>query len=250
MELYESINFICPNKNKINLIISAYRTFNGKSFVFSSVKLAKGKLVNGLHKYLPITGIPEYINFSKQLYFEDSNNFLGVQTLSGTGQLYLLAQLLKEIIKDEKTIYLPSPIWKNHFNVFHTSGFGLSTYNYTLEDKTWNFEYLYDNIKKIPVSNIILFHRCAHNPTGYDSLFHQLIDLMELCKKKNLLVLIDMTYLGFASGIILLDSGILRIIKNLDIPAFVCTSYAKTLDYIMNELETFLRGKICMKLPK
>ena len=234
----------CPNKNKINLVIGAYRTLDGNPFVFSSVELAKRKLVNGLHEYLPITGDPEYINLSKKLYFGNSTDFLGVQTLSGTGSLYLLAQLLKEIIKGDKTVYLPNPTWENHFNVFRTSDFGLSTYDYTLQDKSWNFEYLYDSVKKIPDFNIILFHGCAHNPTGYDPLFYQWINLMELCKKKNLLVLIDMAYLGFASGIISLDSGILRIIKNLDIPAFVCTSYAKNFGLYSERVgNLFFRGE-------
>jgi aspartate aminotransferase len=232
----------CPNKNKINLVIGAYRTMDGLPYVFNSVEKAKRQVIKNYHEYLPITGDTEYINLSKDLYFRKESNFSGVQTLSGTGSLYLLSQLLKEIIKKDKTIYLPNPTWENHFNVFHTSSLGLSTYNYTL-DKTWNFEYLYDNIKNIPDSNIILFHGCAHNPTGYDPMYCQWVDIIELCKKKNLLIIIDMAYLGFASGDIETDSGILRIVNNQDYPVFVCTSYAKNFGLYSERVgNLFFRG--------
>lgn len=235
----------CPNKNKINLVIGAYRTFDGNPYVFKSVEKAKRRVTNNTHEYLPITGDTKFINLSKKLYFGDNKtNISGIQTLSGTGSLYLLAQLLKEIINDSnKTIYLPNPTWDNHFSVFHTSNLSLSTYNYTLFDKTWNFEYVYDNIKKIPDSNIILFHGCAHNPTGYDPTYFQWIELLELCKKKNLLVIIDMAYLGFASGKIDIDSGILRIINNQDYPVFISTSYAKNFGLYSERVgNLFFRG--------
>lgn len=238
-------------ENKINLVIGAYRTLDNKPFVFESVKLVKyQQLLNqnkysqfNQHEYLPITGDIEFNNLSTKLYFGDSTNFSAVQTLSGTGSLYLLSQLLKVIIKDEKNIYLPNPTWDNHFNIFHSSGLGLSTYEYLLEDRKFNFEYLYDNVKKIPDSNIVLFHGCAHNPSGYDPMFEDWFNLIQLCKKKNLLVLIDMAYLGFASGNLEKDSTILQIVNNRDYPVFVCSSYAKNFGLYSERVgNLFFRG--------
>jgi aspartate aminotransferase len=235
---------ICPNKNKINLVIGAYRTFDGKPFVFSSVETAKRQNINKFHEYLPITGDTEFINLSKKLYFNNhKTDFLGVQTLSGTGSLYLLAQLFREIINDSKTtIYLPNPTWNNHYNIFHTSGLNLSTYDHVY-NKTWNFEYLYDNVKKIPDSNIILFHGCAHNPTGYDPMYHEWLKLVELCKNKNLLMIIDMAYLGFASGDIEKDAALLKIVDNYVFPTFVSTSYSKNFGLYSERVgNLFFRG--------
>lgn len=233
----------CSNKNKINLVVGAYRTPLGNPYIFQSIdKAKKYTLLNG-HEYLPITGDDTYIELSKKLYFRGESNFSGVQTLSGTGSLYLVAQILREIIDNDKVIFLPNPTWENHFNIFHTSGMPLSTYNYLLPNRKWNWEYLYDNIKKLPDYNVVLFHGCAHNPSGYDPCYIQWIDLINLCVKKNMLIIIDMAYLGFASGNIDEDSAILRIINNQNYPVFVCTSYAKNFGLYSERVgNLFFRG--------
>ena len=147
---------LCTDKNKINLVIGAYRTREGNPYKFKCVEKAKEIILSNGHEYLPITGDSSYIELSKNLYFSGKNNFSGVQSLSGTGSLYLVAQILKEIVDRRKVIFLPNPTWENHFNVFKTSGLTLSTYNHLLPNKNWNWEYFYDNIKKLPNSNIIL----------------------------------------------------------------------------------------------
>jgi aspartate aminotransferase len=231
------------DKNKINLVIGAYRTQNGLPYIFQSVEKAKKNILANGHEYLPITGDSAYVELSKDLYFRGNNNFLGVQSLSGTGSLYLMSQLLKQIADNDKTIFLPNPTWENHFNVFHNSGLALSTYNYLQPNGKWNCQYLYDNIKKLPDSNFILFHGCAHNPTGYDPYHSEWIDLIDLCVKKNMCMLIDMSYLGFASGNIDEDSGILRILKNKDCPSFVGISFAKNLGLYSERVGSlFFRG--------
>ena len=231
------------NKNKINLVIGAYRNKLGNPYVFQSVCVAKKYLSLNNYEYLPITGDGEYIELSKKLYFGNKTNLQGVQTLSGTGSLYLVSQLLKEIVDKGKTIYVPNPTWENHFGIFHTSGLSLSTYNHILPNREWNFGYLYDEVKKLPDSNIILFHGCAHNPTGYDPCYYQWIELIQLCVKKNMLIIIDMAYLGFGTGDIDEDSGILRIINNQDYPVLVCSSYAKNFGlYSERAGNLFFRG--------
>ena len=123
--------------NKINLVIGAYQR-NNKPYIFNSVTIAKNKIFNLNHEYLPITGDVEFNNLSKKLYFGEKTNLSVVQTLSGTGSLYLLAQLLGEIVTENKTIYVSNPTWDNHFSVFHTSKLQLSTYNYLQnENNRW-----------------------------------------------------------------------------------------------------------------
>lgn len=46
----------------------------------------------------------------------------------------------------------------------------------------------------------ILFHACAHNPTGVDPSHVQWDEISQLCKKKKILPFFDMAYQGFASG--------------------------------------------------
>jgi aspartate aminotransferase len=233
----------CTDKNKINLVIGAYRTPSGNPYIFESVEKAKKTILSNGHEYLPITGDNTYIELSKKLYFGGETNFSGVQSLSGTGSLYLVAQMLKETVDNNKTIFLPNPTWENHFNVFHSSGLGLSTYNHLRPNKTWNWKYFYDNIKKLPNSNIVLFHGCGHNPSGYDPSFSEWFDLINLCVRKNMLMIIDMAYLGFASGNIVEDSQVLRLVNNQDYPVFICTSYAKNFGLYSERVgNLFFRG--------
>jgi aspartate aminotransferase len=52
----------------------------------------------------------------------------------------------------------------------------------------------------MPELSIILFHACAHNPTGVDPKQEEWCEIAELVKKKNLFPFFDMAYQGFASG--------------------------------------------------
>jgi len=64
-------------------------------------------------------------------------------------------------------VYLPNPTWPNHKNIFHDSGLQIKEYKY-YEPKTkgLNFNGLIDDLKGANEQSIILFHACAHNPTG------------------------------------------------------------------------------------
>jgi aspartate aminotransferase, mitochondrial len=79
----------------------------------------------------------------------------------------------------------------------------LEVIQYKYFDKKTNgldFEGMINDLKKIPDESVVLFHACAHNPTGVDPTKAQWIELSELCKKKNLTPFFDMAYQGFASG--------------------------------------------------
>jgi aspartate/tyrosine/aromatic aminotransferase len=46
----------------------------------------------------------------------------------------------------------------------------------------------------------ICIHACAHNPTGVDPSAEQWAQIAEVCVKRNLFVMFDSAYQGFASG--------------------------------------------------
>jgi len=68
-----------------------------------------------------------------------------------------------------KVVYLPSPTWANHLNVFKFAGIEVKRYRY-YDPKTCGFdeEGCLQDILAMPENSIILFHACAHNPTGVD----------------------------------------------------------------------------------
>lgn len=208
-----------PNPKKINLIIGAYRCPLGKPYIFNAVKQAITKIIPDF-EYLPITGDPRYLQYSRNLY--SLTNYENVQTLSGTGALKLSSELLKH---SEKTVYLPDPTWGNHYGIFGNNLF-VSTYKY-LDNKKFNFELLIDSIKKIPDYNIILLHNSSHNPSGYDPTEPQWWEILKLIEQKNLFIVVDCAYLGFGSGDINKDGVLLRLLNQNYYPSLICTSYAK-----------------------
>ena len=47
---------------------------------------------------------------------------------------------------------------------------------------------------------MVLFHACAHNPTGVDLNHEQWQKVLEIVKKKKIMPFFDMAYQGFATG--------------------------------------------------
>ena len=52
----------------------------------------------------------------------------------------------------------------------------------------------------MPEKSIVLFHACAHNPTGIDPTQEQWKEISDIAKEKSLFPFFDMAYQGFASG--------------------------------------------------
>jgi aspartate aminotransferase len=57
-----------------------------------------------------------------------------------------------------------------------------------------------EDLKKIPDESIVLFHACAHNPTGVDPTPQQWQEVCRLSLEKSFTPFFDMAYQGFASG--------------------------------------------------
>ena len=56
----------------------------------------------------------------------------------------------------------------------------------------------------------ILFHTCAHNPTGVDPTFEQWKQIAEVCKQRKLYPFFDTAYQGFVTGDLGKDGAALR----------------------------------------
>ncbi len=196
-----------PNPNKVNLGVGAYRDSNGKPYVLTSVEIAQFKQSNKDLEYGPIDGIPSFITATQKLAFGNNKNVIErtatVQTLSGTGSLRLGAEFLRHSMKDlnNPTVYLPNPTWPNHKNILSEANLVFDMYPYyNKSTNTIEFEKLVQTLNKINNKSVILFHACAHNPTGTDPTLDQWKVLSKLCLDKEHIVWFDSAYQGFASG--------------------------------------------------
>ncbi|KAK3727544.1 hypothetical protein QZH41_018647, partial [Actinostola sp. cb2023] len=208
------------NPQKINLGVGAYRDDSGKPYVLPSVKKAEEIIVSkNLDKeYAPIHGIADYVSAAAKLAFGANSTviknglYASVQSISGTGALRLGGAFLEKFFPGNKTVYLPTPSWANHTPIMRDSKLELGQYRY-YDPKTCGFDFsgCLEDLSKLPEKSIVLFHACAHNPTGVDpkvkqckygtySTLEQWKEISEVVKKRNLFPFFDMAYQGFASG--------------------------------------------------
>lgn len=234
------------NPNKINCVFGAYNDNFGKLYKFDCVKFAEQSLHENLqytHEYVPSAGTDEFVKLSTNLYFGNDQttnksidiikpttctHYKGVQTIGGTGSLSLAGKFMDTIFEiKEKIIWVPDPTWENHVYIFQEARFEVKRYKYLTESHEFDFDFLCDMIRLIPDNHTILLHGCAHNPTGYDLTLEQLKKVTDICKSKNLFIVVDLAYMGFASGNIDTDRNILKILNDDFYPSVICTSYSK-----------------------
>jgi len=229
------------NPNKINLGVGAYRDDNGKPFVLECVRKADKKIfdANMDHEYLPIGGHAGFNKAAQELMLGTDNPILKekrvvtVQALSGTGALRLGSDFMARHIDlpfpgGKKSVFLSSPTWANHLNIFRDSGFDLKEYKY-YNPQTCGLDY--DNLKKdvqnAPNNSLFLFHTCAHNPTGVDPSPQQWKELSDICKTKGHYVFFDTAYQGFASGDPVKDAYPVRLFLKEGHNVTIAQSFAK-----------------------
>jgi len=219
---------------KINLGVGAYRDDKGKPYILSCVRKAEEKIFksNLDHEYAPIDGLPEFNKVSSQLLFGEQAKELSekrvasTQALSGTGALRLAAQYLRRFLTNED-VYTPDPTWPNHKNVFADSGFKNKSYRYYNGKGGLDFEGMKEDMLNMPAKSIVVFHTCAHNPTGVDPTPEQWKELSKVCKQKDHVLLFDTAYQGFASGDPVRDVfGLRAFLDDGHLPV-VCQSFAK-----------------------
>ncbi|XP_034975873.2 aspartate aminotransferase, mitochondrial [Zootoca vivipara] len=226
------------SSKKMNLGVGAYRDDNGKPYVLNCVRKAEAEIAaKKLDKeYLPIAGLAEFNKASAELALGEtheviqSGRYVTVQTISGTGSLRVGANFLQRFFKSSCDVYLPKPSWGNHTPIFRDAGMQLQSYRY-YEPKTCGFDFTgaLDDISKIPEKSIVLFHACAHNPTGVDPRPEQWKELAAAVKKRNLFAFFDMAYQGFASGDINKDAWAVRHFIEQGINVVLSQSYAKNM---------------------
>ncbi|XP_033228082.1 aspartate aminotransferase, mitochondrial [Belonocnema kinseyi] len=226
------------NPKKINLGVGAYRDDNGKPFVLPSVIKAEQQMrsKNLDKEYSPISGNPEFCQHSINLALGDGNEIVAnglnstVQSISGTGALWIGMKFLEHFFPSSRDVYIPSPSWGNHAQIIKLAKLTPKSYRY-YDPKTCglDFQGALEDINKIPEKSVILLHACAHNPTGVDPKPEQWQELSHLIKKKNLFTFFDMAYQGFASGDVNRDAQAVRLFVKEGHKIALSQSYAKNM---------------------
>eukprot|EP01104_Vermistella_antarctica_P002838 TRINITY_DN13038_c0_g1_i1.p1 TRINITY_DN13038_c0_g1~~TRINITY_DN13038_c0_g1_i1.p1 ORF type:complete len:437 (-),score=107.83 TRINITY_DN13038_c0_g1_i1:343-1653(-) len=225
------------SSKKINLGVGAYRGNDGKPYILPTVREAESRIFerNMDHEYAGINGVPAFVKVAQELAFGqfpsvlDSGRLVTAQAISGTGALRIAGAFLsRHLPKGKKVFFLPTPTWANHNPIFEDSGFELGSYRYYKPETCGlDLDGLLEDVDRAPNGSVMLFHACAHNPTGVDPTVEQWKQISAVCKKKNHFVLFDAAYQGFASGDTNVDIQSVQTFVNDGHNVALCQSFAK-----------------------
>lgn len=224
------------NPKKCNLGVGAYRTEEGKPWVLPSVRTAEAAVVSDPasdKEYVPIDGKPEFKEPVQQLLFSDAEIQKGTiatcQALSGTGSLSIVAQFLVNYLGC-KTCHQSIPTWGNHPAIFKRGGMEVKSYTYYHPPtRGFDFEGMLASMAEMGKGDAILLHACAHNPTGVDPTEEQWKAIVEKCRERNLIPILDNAYQGYASGDLVKDGTCQRLFEESGLEYFTTQSFAKNL---------------------
>ncbi len=185
-------------KDKFSLITGYYRDETLKTPLLETVAEVESQLASdrGNREYLPIDGDQEFIaEIGKLVFGEVSDNICGIQTVGGTGALYLIGRLATQFTDQ---IAISNPTWANHFGIFSHAGLKTLGYPYYANKKI-TFAEMVEKLTALPKGASVLIHTNSHNPTSLDLTKEQWQELQVLIQKKGLFPILDMAYQGFAS---------------------------------------------------
>lgn len=222
---------------KVDLGIGAYRDNTARPWVLPVVRKAQIAVAQDEtldFEYLNQLGLPEFTSAAQNLLLgADSpiikeNRVISCQTLSGTGALALSAALLVKIM-GYKTVYYSKPTWGNHLDIFKYAGCeDVRPYRYwDAANRKIDFEGMTEDLRAAPKDSVIIFHACAHNPTGIDPTDEQWKVFADICEEKGLFPLFDCAYQGFASGSVDNDIKSFRYFVSRGFETLCCQSFAK-----------------------
>merc|ERR1719387_2088946 len=90
-----------------------------------------------------------------------------------------------------------------------------------------DFDGMMAALSKAQPGDAVLVHAVAHNPTGVDPTEDQWRQIVDVCKKNQLIPFIDNAYQGYASGNLAKDGLAQRIFAESGLEYFITQSFAK-----------------------
>lgn len=194
---------------KVNLTVGAYLTDAGVMPLLSTVEEATKRVLarREPHAYIPMSGLPAYNEGVRRLLFGAerapalSDRTATVQTIGGTGALYLAALFAKNVL-GVKLVVVSDPTWGNHIAIFKLAGLEVATYPYY--NRTLGglrFDGMRSALSTLSANTMVLIHACCHNPTGVDLPKEAWSEVVKIVKERNLVPLLDIAYQGLGDGL-------------------------------------------------
>jgi aspartate/tyrosine/aromatic aminotransferase len=102
--------------------------------------------------------------------------------------------------------------WPFHRDLLDVVGYKWTPFRYfDSKTKGLDFDGMIEDLNKAKDGSAIMFHVCAHNPTGVDPTPKQWETVLETVLRKNMFSCFDSAYQGFATGDLDKDAYSLRL---------------------------------------
>ncbi len=229
MEVYEGDT----NPNKINLGVGVYKDSQGHTPIPEAVKEAEQSLLRqeDTKTYVGLAGDLGFNRNIQSLLFGESAGPLArrvrtVQTPGGTGALRVAAEFVRQC-KDSATIWVSTPTWDNHKQVFQHAGLRIAEYPYyDYNHKCLMWSDMIAALSRVEAGDVVLLHACCHNPSGMDLTEGQWREVAALAKAQRFTPMLDIAYQGLGEGLEEDARGI-RIMAETLPQLLICSSCSK-----------------------
>ncbi|MBX7483475.1 aromatic amino acid transaminase [Qipengyuania qiaonensis] len=194
-----------PRDDKIDLGVGVYRTNDGATPVFRSIKAAEQRLVDtqDSKSYLGPEGDTGFVDAMKPYLFGDDagirGRLEGMQTPGGTGAVRLAVALAKAA--GVTRVHLGVPSWPNHAQILRDVGVETVTFRHARANGTADTDALLETIANARETDAILLHGCCHNPTGIDYTADDWGRIAKALADKGILPILDVAYHGLGQGL-------------------------------------------------
>ncbi len=194
-----------PRSDKVDLGVGVYRTNEGATPVFASIKGAEAKLLDeqDSKSYLGPEGDTGFVNALKPYVFGADatmgGRIGGMQTPGGTGAVRLAAAIAARA--GVKRLHLGMPSWPNHAQIFDDLGLEIVPFDHANADGTPNMDGVLDAIRSASDTDGVVLHGCCHNPTGIDYSLDQWDAIAEAFAQRGVLPILDIAYQGLGRGL-------------------------------------------------
>lgn len=194
-----------PRPSKLDLGVGVYKTAEGATPVFRAVKAAEAELIASqpTKAYLGPEGDVGFLARLAPIVLgaEPGRHLYGVQTPGGTGALRLASELLNAA-RPGVRVFMGTPTWPNHPQIFDKVGLTIVPYVYfDPRRQEVRFDEMMAALRTGQAGDVVLLHGCCHNPTGADLSAEQWREVAELIAARGLTPLVDLAYQGLGQGL-------------------------------------------------
>ncbi|WP_353499206.1 aminotransferase class I/II-fold pyridoxal phosphate-dependent enzyme [Vibrio sp. CB1-14] len=166
-----------------------------------------------------ISGV-EHLVFGADFCQKNAQQLASVQAPGGTGALRLAFDFFAQQLKGER-IWIGTPCWSNYQNVAKAAGLATQFFEHTSQVEVFE-----QQLVDTKPNDALILQSGAHNPSGSVYSSEEWQQIAQVCRRKQLIPIIDNASQGLGRGVEE-DSEAIRVISSICPNLIVATSFSK-----------------------